>query len=148
MPWLVINILWPLETTFDGYILLTAAIYYFRLPYTAYSAYILILMTIYYFRRLYIIFDVYILLLSLPDCGFVRIQNFLAISLVYWIKATPECSINLLALIHFCFFCSSMVSSTNFNVPFWKCCLISNTQMLKMRTFRHLALQMVRKTNK
>ena len=49
------------------------AIYYFRRLYTTYGG-------IYYFRRLYITFDGYILLLALPDCDFVRVQDFITIS--------------------------------------------------------------------
>ena len=90
--------LWRPYTTLDGYILLTAAIYYFR--------------------RLYITFDGYILLLALPDCDFVRIQDFITISRTYGLKARLDFNINLLALIQFCFFCSSVVSSINFNAPF------------------------------
>ena len=56
-----------------------AAIYYFRLLYTTYVGYTLVSTATYYFRRLYITFDGYILLLALPDCDFVRIQDFLAI---------------------------------------------------------------------
>ena len=65
---------------------------------------------IYYFRRLYITFDGYILLLALPDCDFVRIQDFITISRTYGLKARLDFNINLLALIQFCFFCSSIVS--------------------------------------
>ena len=67
------------------------------------------------FRRLHITFEGYILLLALPDCDFVKIPNFPAISRVCGLKASLEFSINLLALIQFCFYCSSMVSSINFN---------------------------------
>ena len=73
---------------------------------------------IYYFRGLYITFDSYILLLALPDCDFVRVQDFITISCTYGLKARLDFNINLLALIQFCFFCSSMVSSIDFNVPF------------------------------
>ena len=95
-----------------------AAIYYFRRLYTTYGGNILLSTVIYYFRRLYINFDGYILLLALLECDFVRIQDFLAISRTYGLKARLEFNINLLALIQFCFFYSSMVSSMNFNVPF------------------------------
>ena len=77
----VIKNFWPLYSTFDGYILLTAAIYYFR--------------------RLYITFNGYILLLALPDFDFVRIQHFLAISCICGLKARPEFNINLLQFIQF-----------------------------------------------
>ena len=95
-----------------------AAIYYFRLLYTTYVRYTLVSTATYYFRRLYITFNGYILLLALPDCDFVRIQDFLAIYRTYGLKAKLEFNIYLLALIQFCFFCSSMVSSINVNVPF------------------------------
>ena len=94
------------------------AIYYFRRLYTTYGGYILLSTAIYYFRRLYITFDGYILLLALPDCDFVRIQDFITISCTLGLKARLDLNINLLVLIQFCFFCSSMVSSINFNVPF------------------------------
>ena len=51
---------------------------------------------IYYFRRLYITFDGYILLLALPDCDFVRIQDFITISRTYGLKARLDFNINLL----------------------------------------------------
>ena len=126
-------------------------IIYFQQLYTIYGTldgHILLTEAIYYFRRLYITFDGYILLLALPDCDFVRIQDFITISRTYGLKARLDFNINLLALIQFCFFCSSMVSSINFNAPFLKFCFISNTQMLEMLNFVHTALQMVRKVNK
>ena len=92
-----------------------AAIYYFSRLYTTYGGYILLSVAIFYFRRLYITFGGYILLLALPDCDFVRIQDFIAISRTYGLKAKVDFNINLLALIQFC---SSMVSSINFNAPF------------------------------
>ena len=95
-----------------------AAIYYFRPLYTTYSGYILLSAALCYFRRLYITFDGYVLLLALPDCDLVRIQYFIRISRTYGLKARLDFNINLLALIQFCFFCSSMVSSINFNAPF------------------------------
>ena len=82
---------------------------------------------IYYFRRLYITFDGYILLLALPDCDFVRIQDFITISRTYGLKAKLDFNMNLLALIQFFFFRSSVVSSINFNTPFEKFCFIRNT---------------------
>ena len=94
-----------------------AAIYYFRRLYTTYGGYILPSTAIYYFRRLYITFDCYILLSALPDCDFVRIQDFITISPTYGLKARFDLNINLLVLTQFCFFCSSMVPSINFNVP-------------------------------
>ena len=127
--------------------LLAAAIYYFKLLYTTHGGYILHSTTSYYFRRLYITFDGYILLSALPDCDFVRIQDFLAISRICGLKANLEFNINFLALIQFCFFCSSMVFSINFNVPFWKCYFIRNNQMLKMWNFLHFPLQMVHTAN-
>ena len=95
-----------------------AAIYYFRRLYTTYGGYILLSTAIYNFRQLYITFDGYILLLALPDCDFARVQDFITISHTYRLKARLDFNINLLALMQFCFFCSSMVSSINFNVPF------------------------------
>ena len=95
-----------------------AAIYYFRRLYTTYGGYILLSAAIYYFRRLCITFDGYILLLALPDCDFIKIQYFITISRSYGLKARLDFNINLLALIQFCLFCSSMVSSIDFNIPF------------------------------
>ena len=94
------------------YKLFSTAIYYLWRPYTIYG-YILLPTAIYYFQRLYITFDGYILLLALPDCDFVRIQDFITFSRTYRLKARLDSSINLLTLIQFCFFCSSMVSSKN-----------------------------------
>ena len=88
-------------------------------------------MAIYYFRRLSITFGC-ILLLALPDCDFVRIQDFITISHTYGLKTRLDFNINLLALIQLCFFCSSMVSSIDFNVPFLQFCFVRDTQMLKM----------------
>ena len=113
----VINVFWPLQTIFDSYVLSMVAIYYFRWPYTTYG-FTLLSAAIYYFWRLYITFDGYILLLALPDCDFVRIQDFITISCTYGLKARLDFNINLLGLIQFCFFSSSMVSSINFNAPF------------------------------
>ena len=76
-----------------------ATIYYFRRLYTTYGGYIPLLKAIYYFRRLYIIFDGYILLLDLPDCDFVRIEEFFTISRTYVLKARLDFNINVLALI-------------------------------------------------
>ena len=103
---------------FHQYNLFSTAIYYLWRPYTTLDGYILLTAAIYYFRRLYTTFDGYILLLALPDCDFVRIQDFITISRLYGLKARLDFNINLLALIQFCFFCSSMVSSIDFNVPF------------------------------
>ena len=86
--------LWRPYTTLDGYILLTAAIYYFR--------------------RLYITFDGYILLLALPYCDFARILVFPPIFFICGLNTRLEFNINLLALIQFYSFCSSMVSPVNF----------------------------------
>ena len=126
----------------DHHKLLLTTIYHFWWPYTTFSGDILLLATIYYFRqlsaamyyfwRLCTTFDGYILLLALPDCDFVRIQDFPVISRIWGLKARLEFSINLLALIFFYFYWSSMFSSINFNLPSWKCCFIRNTQMLKM----------------
>ena len=125
------------------------AIYYLRWPYTtcggymllSTAIYVLLLTAIYYFWRLYTTFIGYILLLALPDSDFVRIQDFLAIYHTYELKTRLEFSINLLAITQFWFFCSSMVSSIIFSVPFWKCCFIRNTQMLKLWNLLQLALQ-------
>ena len=114
----VINIFSPLLSIFDSCILFMAAIYYFRRLYTTYGGFILLSAAIYYSRRLYITFDGYILLLALPDCDFVRIQDFITISRTYGLKIRLDFNINLLAVIQFCFFCSSVVTSINFNVPF------------------------------
>ena len=62
-----------LYATFDGYILLSTAMYYFR--------------------------HGYILLLALPDFDFVRIQGFPAIKGVCGLKARLEFNTDLLALI-------------------------------------------------
>ena len=105
-----------------------AAIYYFRQLYATCSGYILLSTAIYYFQRLYITFDGYMLLLALPDCGFVRIQDFITLSRTYRLKARLDSSINLLTLIQFCFFCSSMVSSKNSKYPFKNSVLL---EMLK-----------------
>ena len=86
------------------------AINYFRRLYTTYGSDMLLSAAIYYFWRLYITFDSYILLLALPDCVFVRIQDFVTIYHTYGLKARLDFNINLLALIQFCFFCSSIVS--------------------------------------
>ena len=64
-----------------------AAIYYFRWLCTTYGGYMLLSAAIYYFRQLYITFDGYVLLLALPDCDFVRIQDFITISRTYGLKA-------------------------------------------------------------
>ena len=112
---------WRLYTTFDGYILLSTAIYYFWRLYTTFDG--------------YIIFDGYILLLALRYCNFARIQVFPAISFLCGLNTTLEFNINLLFLIQFGFFCTSMVSPVNFNLPFWKHCFIKNTQMLNMLNF-------------
>ena len=117
-----------LYTTFDGYILLLAAIYY--------DGYILLLTAIYHIRWIYITFDGYILLLASRYYNFARIQVFPAISFLFGLNTRLEFNINLLALIQFNFFCSSMVSPVNFNLPFWKRCFIRNTQMLKMWNFQ------------
>ena len=73
---------------------------------------------LYYFQRLYSTSNGYILLLALTDSDFVRIQDFLAIYRTYELKSRLEFSINLLAIVQFCFFYSSMVSSIIFSVPF------------------------------
>ena len=117
---------------FDHYKLLLTPIYYFRQPYTTFYGYILLLAVIYYFPRLYITFDSYILLLALRYSNFTRIQVFPAICFLCGLNTRLELFINLLALIQFSFFCNSVVSPINFNLPFWKRCFIRNTEMLKM----------------
>ena len=94
-----------------GYVHFLTAISHFRRLYTTFGSYILISASIYYFRH-------YILLLALPDCNFVRIQDFLAIPRICKLKARLESKSSLLAFIQFCFFCSSVVSSINFNSHF------------------------------
>ena len=145
-----IYILWPLWTTFHGYILLSTAIYCFRWPYTTFDGYILLSTAASYFRRLFTSFDCYILLstaiyyfrsyillLALTDCDFIRTQDFSAIPRICGIKARLKASqaIILLPLIQFYFFCTSMVSSINLNWPFWKCCFFGNIRMLKKWNF-------------
>ena len=70
-----------------GYEHFLTIINYFRQLYTIYGDDILLSTAIYYFGRLYITFDGYILLLALPDCDFVRIQEFITISHTYELKA-------------------------------------------------------------
>ena len=96
-----------------SYVLFMAAIYYFRRLYTTYGGYILLSVAAYYFRRIYVTFDGYMLLLALPDCDFVRIQYFITISRTYGLQARLDFNINLLALIQFFFFCSSMLPFKN-----------------------------------
>ena len=102
-------------TTFDGYILLLAAIYYFRRLYTTFDGYIPHSTAIYYFRRLYTTFSFTLLY-------FARIQVFPEISFLCELNARLEFNINLLALIEF---------------SFWKRCFIRNTE-LKMWNFQTL----------
>ena len=109
-----------LYAVFDYKHLLTA-IYYFRRPYTTFDGDILLSTAIYY-----------LLLLALLDCDFVSIQDIPTIPLICGLKARLEFNMILLTLIQFYFFCSSIVSFINFNSPFGKCCLIRNTQILKM----------------
>ena len=115
---ITINYLGQLYTTFGGHILLSTAIYYFWRPYTTFDAYILFLAAIYHIRRLYITFDGYILPLALRYCNFARIQVFPAVSFLCGLNTWLEFNINLLALTQFSFFCNSMVSPVNFNLPF------------------------------
>ena len=132
-----INYFWRLYTTFSGHTLLSIA----------FGGYIILLTATYYLRRLHTTFDGYVLLLAWHDCDFARIQDFPAISRICGLKGRLEFNNNLLVLVQFHFFCSLMFSSINFNLPFWKCCFIKNTQMLKMWNFLDLALQMVCKGN-
>ena len=75
---------------------------------------------IYYFRRLYATLNGYILLLALlvKIRLFVKIQDFLAIYRTYELTTRMEFNINLLAVIQFCLFCNSVVSSVIFSVRF------------------------------
>ena len=125
------KIFWRLYTTFVDHILHSTSIYYFCWPYTTFDGYILFLTARYYFRRLCTTFTIKLL-------GFCKIQIFATISFICLLNSRLEFNINLLALIQFCFFCSSMVSSLNFNLPFWKSCFIRNTQMLKTLNFQAL----------
>ena len=134
-----INYFWRLYTTFEGHILLSAAIYYFWRLYTTFHGYILLLTAIYHIRRLYVTFDGYILLLASRYCDFARIQAFPAISFPCELNTRLEFNINLLALIQFSFLCNSMVSPVTFSLPFWKRYFIINTQMLKMWNSQTLA---------
>ena len=84
-----------LQTFFDHYKLFSTAIYYLWRPYTTLDGYILLTAAIYYFRRLYITFDGYILLLALPDCDFVRIQDFITTSCTYGLKPRLDFNINI-----------------------------------------------------
>ena len=104
------------------------AIYYFRRPNTTFDGYILHSTAIYYFRRLYTV-------LALHCCDYARIQVFPEISFICGLNTWLEFSSNLLALILFCFFCSSVVSHVKFNFPFRKRYFIRSTQMLKMWNF-------------
>ena len=115
---ITINYFRRLYTTFGGHILLSTAIYYFWRPYTTFDGYILLLTAIYPIRRLYITFDCYILLLALRCCNLARIQVFPAICFLCGLNTRLELFINLLALIQFSFFCNSVVSPINFNLPF------------------------------
>ena len=104
---------------FDHYKLLSTAMYYLWRPYTILDGYILLSAAVYYFRRLYITFDGYILLLALPDCDFVRIQDFITISCTYGLKAKLDFNINLLALIQFSFFTVSVVQCSLLKILFY-----------------------------
>ena len=95
---------WP-HTTFDSDILLLAGIYYFYLHIllsVAFRGYILLLTDLHQFRPPYITIDGYMLFSALPDCDFVRIQDFPVVTHVFKLKARLEFNINLLALIQFC----------------------------------------------
>ena len=113
-------------------------IYYFWWPYTTFDGHILLLAAISHIWRLCITFDGYIQLLALRYCNFARIQVFPAISFLCGLNTRLEFNINLSALIQFSFFCNSVVSPVNFNLPFWKRCFIRNSQMLKMWNFQAL----------
>ena len=97
-----------------------AAIYYFRRLYTTYGGNLLLSTAIYYNTILilvqYILVVKYIIVYTilLSTAMISRIQDFLAISCTYGLKARPEFNINLLALIHFLLF-------LQFNGFFYKC---------------------------
>ena len=108
-----------------GYKDFFTTIIYFLQPYTIYDSHILLQTAIYYLQWLYTTFDGYTLLSTviyyfqlLPGCDFVRIQDFITISCTSGLKGRLDFNINLLALMQFCFFCSSVVSSIDLNVPF------------------------------
>ena len=113
-----INYFWRLCTTFSGHILLST--------------------TIYHVRRLCITFGGYIPLLAFRYYHFPRIQAFPAISFLCGLNTRLDFNIDLLSLIQFSFFCNSIVSLVNFNLPFWKRCFIKNIQMIKMWNFQAL----------
>ena len=113
----------------DHYQVFSMALYYFRWLYTTFDGFILLPMAIYYFRR-------YTLLLALRDCDFVRTQN--SPRYFWWLKGRIEVNIDLLTLILYRIFCTSMFFSKHFNSFAWKCCLIEN--------FLYLALEL--ETNK
>ena len=125
-----------LYTTFDGYILLTT-----------FGGYILVLTAMYYFWQLYTTFDAINYFYLYLTAILWELRTFL-IPKICELKASLEFNINLLTLIQFCFLYRSVVTLTNFNWPFWRCCFIRNTQMLKMWNLLHLTLQMVHKTSK
>ena len=125
-------------SNFQGYILLS----------TAFGGYILFLTVIYYFWRLDITFDVIYYFQLYFNVSLQESKTSLQFPTFVDLKPWFEVNINLLALIQFCFFCSSMVSTINLNLSFWKCRFTRNTQMLKMVNFLNLALKMVCKGNK
>ena len=90
--------------------------------YKLFSTVMYFMAAIYYFRRrLYITFDGFsfsFITLALLDCDFIRLQDFITIFRTYGLKARLDFNINLLALIKFGFFCSSVVSSISFDAPF------------------------------
>ena len=135
---ITVNYFWRLYTIFGGHILLSTAIYHFRRSYTTFDGYILLLTAIYCISRLYTTFDGYTLLLALPYRDFARIKVFPTISFIWGINTGLDFNINLLVLIQFYFFCSSMVAPTNFNFRFWKRCFIRNAKMLKMWNYQAL----------
>ena len=110
---LVCNV--QLCTFFDRYELLSMVIYYFRpLQHTTFGSYN-------YFHPLYTTFDGYILLqhykllLALPDCDCVGIHNFPIMSRICGLKSRLEFNINFSTLIQSGFFCSPVLTSTNFD---------------------------------
>ena len=122
---------------------------YFWRPYTTWGSHILLQMAICYFWRLYTSFNGYILLVALPDSDLVRIQNLLAIYRTYELKTRLKFSINLLPIIQFCFFCSSMISSIISVYPFENAVLLEILKCWKCETFFSLRYKwLARQTSK
>ena len=103
----------------DHYKLLSTVTYYLRLLHTIFDVYILLSTAICYFRPLHTTFS-FTWLWFLRICG---------------LKARLEFSIYLLALIQFWFFCSSIVSSVNFNYPYENAALLELLRCWKCEPF-------------